>query len=134
VGGRDIGAFFEAHIEQGPILEAEGKTIGVVEGVQGIRWYEVTVTGEEAHAGPTPMARREDALVGAARMVEAVNRLGLAHQPDACATVGLLRVGPNSRNVIPGTVFFTVDLRHPDAATLAGMGAALQRECEAIAA
>jgi beta-ureidopropionase / N-carbamoyl-L-amino-acid hydrolase len=133
VGGRDIGAFFEAHIEQGPILEAEGKTIGVVRGVQGIRWYEITVTGQEAHAGPTPMPRRKDALVGAARMVEAVNRIGLENQPDACATVGMMQVGPNSRNVIPGTVFFTADLRHPDAETLAGMSATLQRECETIA-
>ena len=133
VGGRPVGAFFEAHIEQGPILEAEGKTVGVVQGVQGIRWYEITVTGQEAHAGPTPMPRRKDALVGAARMVEAVNRIGLANPPDACATVGMMQVGPNSRNVIPGTVFFTADLRHPDAETLAGMSAALRRDCEAIA-
>ena len=69
-GGRPIAAFFEAHIEQGPILEAENKTIGVVQGVQGIRWYEITVTGQEAHAGPTPMPRRKDALLGASRMVQ----------------------------------------------------------------
>src|SRR5438552_13607094 len=72
-GGREVAAFFEAHIEQGPILEAENKTIGVVEGVQGIRWYEVTVTGQDAHAGPTPMPRRKDALVGVSQMVLAAN-------------------------------------------------------------
>ncbi|MFO1061118.1 MAG: Zn-dependent hydrolase, partial [Dongiaceae bacterium] len=128
-----VGAFFEAHIEQGPILEAEGKTIGVVEGVQGIRWYEVTVTGQEAHAGPTPMKRRKDALVGVARMVEEVNRIGLANLPNACATVGMLQVSPNSRNVIPGKVFFTVDFRHPDAQVLEGMGVELKSRCQMIA-
>jgi len=134
VGGRPVGAFFEAHIEQGPILEAEGKTIGVVQGVQGIRWYEITVTGQEAHAGPTPMKRRKDALVGVSLMVAEVNRIGLANLPNACATVGMLQVSPNSRNVIPGKVFFTVDLRHPDADTLAAMGAELEARCKAISA
>src|ERR1700741_2187984 len=131
-GGREVAAFFEAHIEQGPILEAENKTIGVVEGVQGIRWYEVTVTGQDAHAGPTPMPRRKDALVGVARMVSAVNRIGLARPPYACATVGMLQVSPNSRNVIPGKVFFTIDFRHPDAETLVGMRTALLEECREI--
>jgi len=134
VGGRPIGAFFECHIEQGPILEAECKTIGVVSGAQGQRWYEITVTGMEAHAGPTPMARRRDALVGAARMVVEVNRIGLERQPHACATVGLLRASPNSRNTIPGEVFFTVDLRHPDDAVLSDMDAELRERCSAIAA
>jgi beta-ureidopropionase / N-carbamoyl-L-amino-acid hydrolase len=133
-GGRPIAAFFEAHIEQGPILEAEGKTIGVVQGVQGIRWYEITVTGQEAHAGPTPMPRRKDALLGASRMVNAINRIGLAHAPNACATVGMLQVSPNSRNVIPGKVFLTIDFRHPDAEVLKGMGAEGKAECEKIAA
>jgi N-carbamoyl-L-amino-acid hydrolase len=133
-GGRPIAAFFEAHIEQGPILEAENKTIGVVQGVQGIRWYEIIVTGQEAHAGPTPMPRRKDALLGASRMVNAINRIGLAHPPYACATVGMLQVSPNSRNVIPGKVFFTIDFRHPDAEVLKGMGAEGQAECEKIAA
>ncbi len=133
VGGRPVGAFFEAHIEQGPILEAEGKTIGVVGGVQGIRWYEVVVTGQDAHAGPTPMPRRKDALVGASRMVGEVNRIGLANPPNACATVGMMQVSPNSRNVIPGKVFFTVDFRHPDANVLARMGADLKSACERIA-
>jgi N-carbamoyl-L-amino-acid hydrolase len=133
-GGRPVAAFFEAHIEQGPILEAEGKTIGVVEGVQGIRWYEITLTGQEAHAGPTPMLRRKDALLGASRMVQAVNRIGLARPPYACATVGMLQVSPNSRNVIPGKVFFTVDFRHPDAEVLKGMGAEAEAEFAKIAA
>jgi len=134
VGGRPVGAYFEAHIEQGPILEAEEKTIGVVTGAQGQRWYEITVTGQEAHAGPTPMARRRDALVGAARMVDAVNRIGLEHQPYACATVGMMLVSPNSRNVIPGRVWFTVDFRHPDDDRLASMDAALRARCDEIAA
>ncbi len=133
-GGRPISAFFEAHIEQGPILEAENKTIGVVQGVQGIRWYEVTVTGQEAHAGPTPMPRRKDALVGVSRMVSAVNRIGLARPPYACATVGMLQVSPNSRNVIPGKVFFTIDFRHPDPDVLAGMGKEMEEEAKKIAA
>jgi N-carbamoyl-L-amino-acid hydrolase len=133
-GGREIAAFFEAHIEQGPILEAENKTIGIVQGVQGIRWYEVTVTGQEAHAGPTPMPRRKDALVGVSRMVSAVNRIGLARPPYACATVGMLQVSPNSRNVIPGKVFFTIDFRHPDPDVLAGMGKEMEEEAKKIAA
>ena len=132
-GQHPVGAYFEAHIEQGPILEAAGKTIGVVQGAQGQRWYEVTVTGQEAHAGPTPMLVRRDALVGAARMVEAVNRIGLEHQPNACATCGMLNVMPNSRNVIPGQVWFTVDFRHPDDAILADMDQALRQELAQIA-
>ncbi|MFM8799872.1 MAG: Zn-dependent hydrolase [Tagaea sp.] len=134
VGGRNIGAYFEAHIEQGPILEAEAKTIGVVTGAQGQRWYEITVVGQEAHAGPTPMKRRKDALVGAARMIDAVNRIGLDHQPSACATVGFLQNFPNSRNTIPGRVFFTVDFRHPDDARLSSMDRALKAACAEIAA
>ena len=132
-GGRPVSAFFEAHIEQGPILEAEGKTIGVVEGVQGIRWYEITLTGQEAHAGPTPMPRRKDALLGASRMVQTVNGIGLSNLPNACATVGMLQVSPNSRNVIPGKVFFTVDFRHPDAEVLKRMGDSVRAEFEKIA-
>ncbi len=134
VGGRPVGAYFEAHIEQGPILEAEGKTIGVVGGVQGLRWYEITLTGQEAHAGPTPMPSRRDALLSAARIVAAVNRIGHEHLPGACATVGLMQVHPNSRNVIPGRVFLAVDLRHPEAEILGAMGAALQAASEAAAA
>ena len=121
--GKPVKAFFEAHIEQGPILEAEERTIGVVTDAQGQRWYECTFTGQEAHAGPTPMKTRRDALVGAARVIDAVNRIGLEHAPLACATVGLVQVTPNSRNTIPGKVFFAIDLRHPDDATLSRMDA-----------
>jgi N-carbamoyl-L-amino-acid hydrolase len=119
--GKPIHAAFELHIEQGPILEAEGKTIGVVTHAQGQRWYEVVFTGQESHAGPTPMPRRKDALVGAARVIDLVNRIGHAHAPFACATVGMLQVHPNSRNVIPGRVFFTIDIRHPEDEVLAQM-------------
>jgi N-carbamoyl-L-amino-acid hydrolase len=124
--GRKLSAFFELHIEQGPILEAEEKTIGIVTGVQGMRWYEVTVTGMACHAGSTPMHLRQDALVAAARMISAVQSVGLAHAPDAVATVGLIEAQPNSRNVIPGDVFFSIDLRHPDDATVAAMEADLR--------
>ena len=129
VGGRATKAYFEAHIEQGPILEDEEKVIGVVTGAQGQRWYEITVVGQEAHAGPTPMKKRKDALVASARMIDAVNRIGLANQPHACATVGFVRVLPNSRNTIPGNVFFTVDFRHPDDAVLTRMDQELRAAC-----
>ena len=132
-GGRKLHAAFELHIEQGPILEAEQKTIGVVTDAQGQRWYEITLTGQEAHAGPTPMPRRRDALLGAARVVDLVNRIGLDHAPFACATVGMMQVHPNSRNVIPGRVFFTVDFRHPEDAVLAKMDAALREGVAKIA-
>ena len=133
-GGRAIHAAFELHIEQGPILEAENITIGVVTAAQGQRWYEVIFTGQESHAGPTPMPRRRDALLGAARAIQLVNRIGLAHAPYACATVGMLQVHPNSRNVIPGQVFFTVDIRHPEDAVLAQMDAELRAGLATIAA
>jgi beta-ureidopropionase / N-carbamoyl-L-amino-acid hydrolase len=134
VGGRPVKAYFEAHIEQGPILEAAEKPIGIVTGAQGQRWYEITVTGMEAHAGPTPMKRRRDALVGASRMIDAVNRIGHAHPPHACATVGFVQVSPNSRNTIPGRVFFTVDFRHPEDATLTAMDHELREACREAAA
>lgn len=133
MGGRPIGAFFEAHIEQGPILEAEEKTVGVVTGVQGIRWYEITLIGQDAHSGTTPMNRRKDALLGVSRIVEAVNRIALDHGPDGCGTVGMMQVMPNSRNVIPGRVFFTVDLRHPDAGVLQTMGEELGKVVTEVA-
>jgi beta-ureidopropionase / N-carbamoyl-L-amino-acid hydrolase len=134
VGGRKVAAYFEAHIEQGPILEAAGLPIGIVTGAQGQRWYEVTVTGQEAHAGPTPMPRRRDALVGAARMIDAVNKIGHAHAPHACATVGFVQLSPNSRNTIPGRVFLTVDVRHPEDVVLTAMDGELREACAAAAA
>ena len=112
-GTRKFSAHFELHIEQGPVLEREGKDIGVVAGVQGTRWFECTLTGAEAHTGSTPMQGRRNALIGAARVIEAVDAIAHAHPPLAVATVGLLEVKPNSRNVIPGETFFTIDMRHP---------------------
>ncbi|WP_291713344.1 M20 family metallo-hydrolase [Bradyrhizobium sp.] len=117
-GKRRFAGLFELHIEQGPILEKEAKMVGVVTGVQGMRWYEVTVTGQDAHTGATPMYLRKNALLGAARMIDAIDAIAHAHAPDAVGTVGLIENKPNSRNVIPGEVFFTVDLRHPSEATL----------------
>ncbi len=133
VGGREVHAYFETHIEQGPILEAEEKTIGVVTGAQGQRWYELTFTGVESHAGPTPMDSRKDALLGAARVVDLVNKVGLGNAPLACATVGMLEVYPNSRNVIPGRVFVTIDFRHPEDSVLAAMDKTMRAGVEKIA-
>ncbi len=127
VGGRKFRAFFEAHIEQGPILEAERKTVGVVLGIQGMKWFEVTLTGRESHAGTTPMNRRADAMLACARVVDRVNRIALDFAPGV-STVGLVQVSPNSRNTIPGTVFFTVDLRHPLDEVLAKMKARFEGE------
>ncbi|PSC04919.1 Zn-dependent hydrolase [Alsobacter soli] len=134
VGGRPFHAFFELHIEQGPILEDENVDIGVVTHGQGQRWYEITLTGFESHAGSTPMPARKDALLGAARVVELVNRIGLANAPNAVATVGMLNPYPNSRNVIPGQVWMTVDFRHPDDGVLAGMDKALREGVAEICA
>ena len=117
-----LSAYLELHIEQGPILEAEDKTIGVVTGVQGVRWYEATITGRESHAGTTPMPRRADAMVACARLALEVQRIALAHAPTAVGTVGRVEVEPNSPNVIPGVVRMTVDLRHHDDAVLSGDG------------
>jgi len=121
VGGRPIHAFFELHIEQGPILEDENIDVGVVTHGQGQRWYEIRLTGFESHAGSTPMPVRKDALLGAARIVELVNRVGLSKAPLGVSTVGMLNPYPNSRNVIPGEVFMTVDFRHPNDDVLADM-------------
>ena len=132
--GKPIHAAFELHIEQGPILEAEGKTIGVVTHAQGQRWYEVEYVGQESHAGPTPMPRRKDALLAAARVIDLVNRIGHEHAPFACATVGMIQNYPNSRNVIPGRVFHTIDIRHPEDAVLAEMDRKVREGVARIAA
>jgi N-carbamoyl-L-amino-acid hydrolase len=121
--GMPLSAYLELHIEQGPILEAEAKTIGVVTGVQGVRWYEAAIVGRESHAGTTPMPRRADAMVACARLALEVQKIALAHAPTAVGTVGRVEVEPNSPNVIPGVVRMTVDLRHHDDATLAVMEA-----------
>lgn len=131
-GGHRLGAHFEVHIEQGPILEAEERTIGVVTGVQGMRWYEVTLTGSESHAGSTPMPLRHDALYAAARMIAAVHAVASQHAPYAVGTVGLIEARPNSRNVIPGSVFFTIDLRHPDDTVVAEMERLLRGQIDDI--
>jgi N-carbamoyl-L-amino-acid hydrolase len=120
-GARKFSAHFELHIEQGPVLERESKDIGVVTGVQGTRWFECTLTGAEAHTGSTPMDGRKNALIGAARVIQAVDAIARAHPPLAVATVGLLEVKPNSRNVIPGQTFLTVDMRHPRSDVLDAM-------------
>ena len=124
-----IGAYFEAHIEQGPVLENHDKVIGVVQAALGQRWYDVTVQGMEAHAGPTPMELRRDALLVASDLIREVNRIALARQPHARGTVGSLEVFPNSRNVIPGRVKFSVDLRAPDDPQLLDMDAAIRAAC-----
>jgi N-carbamoyl-L-amino-acid hydrolase len=129
-----VGAYFEAHIEQGPVLEAADTVIGVVTAALGQRWYDVVLTGVEAHAGPTPMPLRRDALLAASDLVLAVNEIALAHAPDARGTVGWMDVFPNSRNVIPGRVRMTVDLRAADDATLSAMDAALRAAVDAAAA
>ena len=126
-GEHKLGAYFELHIEQGPVLEAENIAIGVVTGVQGQRWYEVTVVGREGHAGTTPMNLRRDAMLACARMVQGVNVIALNHAPLAVSTVGLVEVKPNSRNVIPGSVFFSVDFRHPDNTVLSKMDRELKK-------
>ena len=132
VGGRPFHAYFEAHIEQGPILEADGLPIGAVTGIQGIRWFDCRIDGMEGHAGPTPMDRRRDALVGAARMVDAVDRIARAYAPDGRGTVGEFRVHPGSRNVIPGRVELGIDMRHPDDGALAAMAGDLRAAFAAL--
>ena len=126
-GAHPLSAFFELHIEQGPILEAEAKEIGIVIGVQGVRWFDVTIKGQDAHTGATPMTLRRNALIGAARLIERVDAIARAHAPLAAGTVGTVEVKPNSRNVVPGEVLLTVDLRHPEIAVLDAMETELQR-------
>jgi N-carbamoyl-L-amino-acid hydrolase len=130
-GAPRFGAYFEAHIEQGPVLEDAGDVIGVVTGALGQRWYDVELTGLEAHAGPTPMELRRDALQTALPLMQAVDTIARAEAPHARGTVGYVQVFPNSRNTIPGRMSFTVDFRHTDEAGLTRMDAALR---EAIAA
>jgi N-carbamoyl-L-amino-acid hydrolase len=129
-GAPRFGAYFEAHIEQGPVLEDADTTIGVVTGALGQRWYDVTITGMEAHAGPTPMGLRRDALLPATELIQQIRAIAMREQPSGRGTVGYLNVFPNSRNVIPGRVQFSVDFRHPDDAGLLRMDEALR---EAIA-
>jgi N-carbamoyl-L-amino-acid hydrolase len=122
-GDHPIGAYFETHIEQGPVLEDHDKTIGVVTGVLGIRWYDCVVTGMEAHAGPTPMALRKDALQVASKLMQEVVACAHRHPPHGRGTVGMVQVHPNSRNVIPGRVKFSIDLRNATDALCEAMDA-----------
>ncbi|WP_424982462.1 Zn-dependent hydrolase [Maritalea sp. S77] len=121
VGDRKMHAFFELHIEQGPILEAEGKDIGVVTHGQGLSWTQVTVTGKESHTGSTPMPMRKNAGLGMARILELVDQIAWSHKPDAVGAAGHIDVYPNSRNVIPGKAVFTVDFRSPDLGVIQDM-------------
>ncbi len=132
VGARRMHAFFELHIEQGPILEAEGKDIGVVTHGQGLSWTEVTITGKESHTGSTPMPMRRNAGLGMARVLELVEEIALGHAPDAVGAAGHVEVFPNSRNVIPGKAVFTVDFRSPVLAVIADMEARLKAGAEEI--
>ena len=133
VGARKMHAFFELHIEQGPILEAEGKEIGVVTHGQGLSWTQVTITGKESHTGSTPMPMRKNAGLGMARILELVDQIAWGHKPDAVGAAGHIDVFPNSRNVIPGRVVFTVDFRSPDKAVIADMENKLREGGSAIA-
>ncbi|WP_111430095.1 Zn-dependent hydrolase [Rhodobacteraceae bacterium DSL-40] len=121
VGARQMHAYYELHIEQGPILEAEGREIGVVTHCQGLWWLEFTLTGKEAHTGSTPMHLRVNAGLAMARIFEMVQEVAMAAQPDAVGGVGQVTFSPNSRNVLPGKVVFTVDIRTVDQAKLDGM-------------
>ncbi len=134
VGARRMHAFFELHIEQGPILEAEGKDIGVVTHGQGLSWTEVTITGKDAHTGSTPMPMRRNAGLGLAHVLELVDQIALSHAPHAVGAAGHIDVYPNSRNVIPGKVVFTVDFRSPELAVIEDMEARLKEGAAAICA
>jgi N-carbamoyl-L-amino-acid hydrolase len=133
VGARKMHAYFEYHIEQGPILEAEAKQIGVVTHCQGLWWLEVTLTGREAHTGSTPMNLRVNAGLAMARILEMVQTVAMDSQPGAVGGVGQMFFTPNSRNVLPGKVVFSIDIRTPDLAKLNGMRARIEAEAAKIA-
>ena len=125
-GDHPCGAYFEAHIEQGPVLENQNIIIGVVPAVMGLRWFDCTVHGFEAHAGPTPMDIRSDALQNAMKIMQYVIKIAQQQSPHGRGTVGMVQVFPNSRNVIPGQVQFSIDIRHPDSVILEKMTALLK--------
>ena len=134
VGARPMRAFFELHIEQGPILEAEGRQVGIVTHGQGLWWLQVTLTGRESHTGSTPMHMRVNAGLGMARITDLVHTIAMDAQPDAVGAVGHADVYPNSRNVIPGKAVFTIDFRSPDLEKLTAIKARLEAEAPKIAA
>lgn len=131
-GERSLGALFEAHIEQGPVLEKASNQIGIVTGGQGVKWFDVTVSGRDSHSGTTPMSNRKDALLAAAEIVGMLNRIALGNPPHALATVGCLDVSPGSRNTIPGSVSLTVDLRHPEDDELDRLEQAMRKSLDDI--
>ena len=133
VGERKMHAFFELHIEQGPILEAEGKDIGVVTHGQGLNWIQVTITGRESHTGSTPMPMRKNAGLGMAKITELVQEIAMSHQPAAVGGIGQCDVYPNSRNIIPGKVVFTIDFRSPSFDVQDDMETRLYSEAKKIA-
>ncbi len=133
VGARKMHAFFELHIEQGPILENENIDIGVVTHGQGLNWLQVTLTGRESHTGSTPMPMRVNAGLGMARITELVNTIALSHAPNAVGAIGHCDVFPNSRNIIPGKTVFTIDFRHPDKAVITDMESQLREGAKKIA-
>ena len=126
-------AYFELHIEQGPLLERDGRQIGIVTGAQAQVWYDAVVTGQDSHAGTTPPSTRRDALVCAARIIDLVDRTMRARGEDGRGTVGQLVVLPNSRNVIPGEVRFSIEFRHPDEAEIARIAAQFPRDAGFVA-
>jgi N-carbamoyl-L-amino-acid hydrolase len=133
-GAHPFSAFFECHIEQGPILEREGKSVGVVTDAQGFCWYDLSLRGQAAHTGSTPMVGRRNALLGMSSIALAIDEIAAKHAPDARATVGSqIQVEPGSRNIIPGLVNFTVDMRHPDVDTLTEMDSELRQICKDVA-
>ena len=127
-------AYFELHIEQGPLLEREGRTIGIVTGAQAMVWYDARIEGQDAHAGTTPPSARRDALVATARIIELVDRIMRARGDDGRGTVGWLQVAPNSRNVVPGETRFSIEFRHPDFATIQAMAAEFEAAAAALVA
>ena len=133
VGARKMHAFFELHIEQGPILEAENKDIGVVTHGQGLNWLQITLTGRESHTGSTPMPMRLNAGLGMARITELVHTIAMKNQPEAVGAVGHCDVYPNSRNIIPGKCVFTIDFRSPSFDTQESMEKELREGAENIA-
>ena len=127
-------AYFELHIEQGPILEKEGKLVGIVTGAQAQVWYDCVAWGQDSHAGTTPPSARKDALVAAARAITHVDALMRARGEDGRGTVGFLQVIPNSRNVVPGEVRFSVEFRHPDSAEIETLAASFPDEARRLVA
>ncbi|WP_172296752.1 Zn-dependent hydrolase [Pseudoruegeria sp. HB172150] len=132
VGARKMHALFELHIEQGPILEAEGKDIGVVTHGQGLCWLQLTIIGKDAHTGSTPMPMRKNAGLAMARVLEKVEEIALSHAPHAVGAAGHIDIYPNSRNVIPGKAVFTVDFRSPELAVITDMEARLRVAAQTI--